>query len=138
SIPNPVAKIDCADGTALGRVWESRSPPDIFVWGVGETLKDPWGPFASPAPPFFISRTGTPTARRQRGHLAPRCAPRRRMVGSPAVRISGVAPITARPARRGRGWRRKVDSGAGRGAPAPARAVFPPSTAPGVLPRWGR
>lgn len=35
SIPNPEAKLDCADGTALGRVWESRSPPDIFV-GVEE------------------------------------------------------------------------------------------------------
>ena len=31
SIPNPEAKLDCADGTALGRVWESRSPPDIFI-----------------------------------------------------------------------------------------------------------
>lgn len=31
SIPNPEAKLDCADGTALGRVWESRSPPDIFT-----------------------------------------------------------------------------------------------------------
>jgi hypothetical protein len=28
-IPNPEAKTHCADGTALGRVWESRSPPDI-------------------------------------------------------------------------------------------------------------
>ena len=28
SIPNPVAKPDCADGTALGRVWESRTPPN--------------------------------------------------------------------------------------------------------------
>ena len=26
-IPNPEAKSTCADGTALGRVWESRSPP---------------------------------------------------------------------------------------------------------------
>ena len=32
SIPNPEAKLDRADGTALGRVWESRSPPDIFHW----------------------------------------------------------------------------------------------------------
>ena len=38
SIPNPEAKLDCADGTALGRVWESRSPPDIFV-GVGVSLR---------------------------------------------------------------------------------------------------
>ena len=27
-IPNPEAKAHSADGTALGRVWESRSPPD--------------------------------------------------------------------------------------------------------------
>ena len=26
-IPNPVAKPSCADGTALVRVWESRSSP---------------------------------------------------------------------------------------------------------------
>ena len=38
SIPNPEAKLDRADGTALGRVWESRSPPDIFHrewWSAG-------------------------------------------------------------------------------------------------------
>ena len=29
-IPNPEAKTHSADGTALGRVWESRSPPDHF------------------------------------------------------------------------------------------------------------
>ena len=29
-IPNPEAKAHCADGTALVRVWESRSPPDII------------------------------------------------------------------------------------------------------------
>ena len=28
-IPNPEAKSACADGTALGRVWESRSPPAL-------------------------------------------------------------------------------------------------------------
>ena len=38
SIPNPEAKLDRADGTALGRVWESRSPPDIFV-GSGSELE---------------------------------------------------------------------------------------------------
>ena len=27
-IPNPVAKPSCADGTALDRVWESRTPPE--------------------------------------------------------------------------------------------------------------
>ena len=29
--PNPEAKTARADGTALGRVWESRSPPSLFV-----------------------------------------------------------------------------------------------------------
>ena len=38
SIPNPEAKLDRADGTALGRVWESRSPPDIFT-GSGGVLE---------------------------------------------------------------------------------------------------
>ena len=32
SIPNPEAKAHSADGTAAGRLWESRSPPDI-LWG---------------------------------------------------------------------------------------------------------
>ena len=31
SIPNPVAKPNCADGTALGRVWESRTPPNYSL-----------------------------------------------------------------------------------------------------------
>ena len=30
SIPNPEAKAHSADGTAAGRLWESRSPPDIL------------------------------------------------------------------------------------------------------------
>lgn len=29
-IPNPVAKTHSADGTALGRVWESKSPPELL------------------------------------------------------------------------------------------------------------
>ena len=33
SIPNPEAKAHSADGTATGRLWESRSPPDIFWKG---------------------------------------------------------------------------------------------------------
>jgi hypothetical protein len=32
-IPNPVAKPSCADGTALDRVWESRSPPTFNFRG---------------------------------------------------------------------------------------------------------
>ena len=31
--PNPVAKPTCADGTAPGRVWESRSPPALNMCG---------------------------------------------------------------------------------------------------------
>ncbi|MCU1507684.1 MAG: hypothetical protein JWP05_2653, partial [Microbacteriaceae bacterium] len=30
-IPNPEAKTLCADGTAGGTLWESRTPPDFFV-----------------------------------------------------------------------------------------------------------
>ena len=30
-IPNPEAKTHSADGTASGRMWESRSPPDNFL-----------------------------------------------------------------------------------------------------------
>lgn len=33
-IPNPEAKSTSADGTALGRVWESRSPP-AYIFFVG-------------------------------------------------------------------------------------------------------
>ena len=36
--PNPEAKPTCADGTAPGRVWESKSPPALKLkmkWGVG-------------------------------------------------------------------------------------------------------
>src|SRR5699024_12256034 len=34
-----VAILVCSAGTALGRVLESRSPPDIFVWCVGDSLR---------------------------------------------------------------------------------------------------
>ena len=34
-IPNPEAKPFSADGTALARVWESRTPPDSFPWKRG-------------------------------------------------------------------------------------------------------
>ena len=43
-IPNPEAKPSSADGTALARVWESRSPPTSKV----KHRKAPtarWGPF---------------------------------------------------------------------------------------------
>lgn len=35
--PNPEAKPPSADGTAPGRVWESRTLPAIFSWGWGGT-----------------------------------------------------------------------------------------------------
>src|SRR5699024_10754117 len=82
AIPDRVAELDCADGTALGRVWESRSPPDIFVWGVGESLRGPCTGFlASPAPPFFMPRISTVRRRCAAEHpgvpgrWAMRCAP---------------------------------------------------------------
>src|SRR5699024_7510812 len=60
SIPNPEAKLDCADGTALGRVWESRSPPDIFT-GEWRSSRTPAG--CSPPPlPFSHAREQAPSA----------------------------------------------------------------------------
>jgi hypothetical protein len=32
-IPNPEVKPHCADGTARGTAWESRTPPDILEEG---------------------------------------------------------------------------------------------------------
>ena len=39
-IPNPEAKPSSADGTALVRVWESRSPPTFNVY---ERVDPRWG-----------------------------------------------------------------------------------------------
>ena len=38
-VPIPVAKFDCADGTAIVGLWESKTPPtqqklNMWVWGV--------------------------------------------------------------------------------------------------------
>ena len=36
-VPIPVAKFDCADGTAIVGLWESKTPPTLltsYVWGV--------------------------------------------------------------------------------------------------------
>src|SRR5699024_8863218 len=61
SIPNPEAKPHCADGTALGRVWESRSPPDIFT-GEWRSSRTPAG--CSPPPlPFSHARKQNSTGR---------------------------------------------------------------------------
>ncbi len=47
-IPNPEAKPDSADGTALARVWESRTPPTLNQLAVGPL--DHQGPHS-----FFLS-----------------------------------------------------------------------------------
>ena len=47
-IPNPEAKPDSADGTALARVWESRTPPTLNQLAVGPL--DYQGPHS-----FFLS-----------------------------------------------------------------------------------
>src|SRR5882757_8890106 len=50
-IPNPEAKPFSADGTALGRVWESRTLPAFNLWEglVSDSLS------LKPTPPFFAS-----------------------------------------------------------------------------------
>ena len=46
-IPNPEAKLHCADGTAPARVWESRTPPDILPQRGGRLrLSQVTSPFA--------------------------------------------------------------------------------------------
>ena len=70
-IPNPEAKTHCADGTASGRVWESRSPPDN-VWlrgqgpyrvGAGPACLTPpvWGTAPGPVGPWPAVRVGSLT-----------------------------------------------------------------------------
>ena len=47
-VPIPVAKLDCADGTAIVGLWESKTPPThqklhmfmICVWGVPKSSKE--------------------------------------------------------------------------------------------------
>lgn len=78
-IPNPVAKPSCADGTALDRVWESRSLPTFNVW--------------RSAPGFVRERFFA-----FRGHIAPRATgpvvgPRR-----PAATPGGTPPGDRPPA----------------------------------------
>ena len=56
-VPNPEAKSSSADGTALDRVWESRTPPTIQpVEKRGEGASQEW--FSSPHPSFFIPKIG--------------------------------------------------------------------------------
>mgnify|MGYP001644835977 CR=1 FL=1 len=47
-VPIPVAKLDCADGTAIVGLWESKTPPThknyiICVWGVPKSSKEGGG-----------------------------------------------------------------------------------------------
>ena len=54
--PNPVAKPTCADGTAPGRVWESRSPPALnIVGGPVPALVDLWSVGVGAGPPSFCA-----------------------------------------------------------------------------------
>src|SRR3954470_173585 len=61
-IPNPEAKPSSADGTALGRVWESRTPPDL-TYSRGPS---PWG-----WPSTAFLRTGPSSVGWARAGLAP-------------------------------------------------------------------
>ena len=47
-VPIPVAKLDCADGTAIVGLWESKTPPTLissymWVWGVPKSSKEEGG-----------------------------------------------------------------------------------------------
>ena len=48
-VPIPVAKLDCADGTAIVGLWESKTPPThktsylYDVWGVPKSSKEGGG-----------------------------------------------------------------------------------------------
>ena len=55
-IPNPVAKLPSADGTALARVWESKTPPT-------HSLQEGWGEqvFCSSHPFFCDARKDSGT-----------------------------------------------------------------------------
>src|SRR5207249_2232964 len=61
-IPNPEAKPASADGTAPGRVWESRTPPDSTRNGRGPPRKRgrPSTAFPRP-PPVAWPEPGAPT-----------------------------------------------------------------------------
>ena len=49
-IPNPEAKTHSADGTAPGRVWESRTPPDNHYPGAPGWAPTPHGSAPTPGP----------------------------------------------------------------------------------------
>ena len=60
-VPIPVAKLDCADGTAIVGLWESKTPPTlknyIWVWGAPKSSKEGGGrhtPHTFYALPFSI------------------------------------------------------------------------------------
>src|SRR5699024_5148534 len=75
SIPNPEAKLDCADGTALGRVWESRSPPDIFT-GEWRRAGTPDGCSPPPLPIFHARERVVSGAGRGHATCTSHCAPK--------------------------------------------------------------
>src|SRR5690606_32896602 len=49
-IPNPEAKATCADGTALDRVWESRTPPE-HPFTIGDPIPGPLSSFMGSSRP---------------------------------------------------------------------------------------
>ena len=59
-VPIPVAKLDCADGTAIVGLWESKTPPTLknyILWGVPKSSKEKGGrhtPHTFYALPFSI------------------------------------------------------------------------------------
>ena len=72
SIPNPEAKAHSADGTATGRLWESRSPPDILWGGPCTLVRGPScisgvGPALGGAGPSVFPGAGAPPRLPARG-----------------------------------------------------------------------
>ena len=60
-VPIPVAKLDCADGTAIVGLWESKTPPTLissymWVWGVPKSSKEEGGTPHTYFMPFFYLR----------------------------------------------------------------------------------
>src|SRR5690625_3197977 len=51
-IPNPEAKTHSADGTAPGRVWESRTPPDTHYRRRGRPAQQ-----CQPTPAYHVNHT---------------------------------------------------------------------------------
>ena len=66
-VPIPVAKLDCADGTAIVGLWESKTPPThknlICVWGVPNPPREGVGTPHTFYALFLFALECTPRAR---------------------------------------------------------------------------